>query len=446
MRSSVPVVVLFLVASLAAGPTRAAGQLAERVEEGRRLEQAAREAAEQGSNAEYLKLIREAVSLRPHHPYLLYRLADAHALAGDATAALDALTRVAEMGIAVSPGDEPDFAALAGDAGFRDLLRRFERNAGPMGDGEVAFRVEEEAFLPEGIAYDPRDGAFLLASVHRKAVARIVGDAPPRLLPVDDVLSPMGMVLDPARGILWVAASAVAEGAGTDSTRFGTAAVLALDPATGARIGTWAAPEDGNRHLFGDLALAADGSIVVSDSWAPGLYRLDRPEGELRAVPLSEPLLSPQGVTFADDGATVFLADYALGVLHVDLASGEVAALDYPADRTLLGVDGLYLARPGTLVAVQNGVAPTRVVRLRLGPGGRVVDEVTTLEAGHPLHDDPTLGVVVGDTFFYVANGQWSKFAADAAGDTSVAPPVVLELPLGTSSGGGRLFGAGDAR
>jgi sugar lactone lactonase YvrE len=446
MRLPISLVALIFTTLMGARPTLAAAQLADRVEEGRRLEQAAREAAEEGSNAEYLRLIGEAAALRPHHPYLLYRLADAHILAGDTAAALDALARVAEMGIALSPGEEPDFALLSGRADFQALVRRFEGNAAPVGGGEVAFRVDEEDFLPEGIAYDRRDGAFLLASVHRKAVARIEGDTPPRLLLVDDVLSPMGMVLDDARGILWVAASAVAEGAGTDSTRFGTAAVLALDPATGARLGTWAAPQDGKRHLFGDLAVAVDGSIVVSDSWAPGLYRLESPDGELRPVPLSQPLISPQGVTFADDGVTVFLADYALGILRVDVESGEVGALDYPADRTLLGVDGLYRVGPDALVGVQNGVLPTRVVRLRLGAGGRVVDEVTTLQAGHPLHDDPTLGVVVDDTLFYVANGQWSKFSADAAGDTVVAIPVVLKLPLGTSPGGGLLYGAGHAR
>jgi streptogramin lyase len=438
MRAFLASFALLSALPLATLPDGATAQLAERVAEGRRLEQAAREAAHAGSNGEYLKLIRKAAALRPHHPYLLYGLADALALAGDTAAAIDALARLAGMGIAVAPGEEPDFAPLSGRGDFQALLRRFERNADPHVGGEVAFRVEDQGFLPEGVAYDPRDGSFFVSSVHRKAIARLAPDSAPRLLPVDDVLSPMGMVLDDARGLLWVAASAVPEGSGTDSVHVGAAAVLALDPTTGERRGTWPAPQDGEPHVFGDLAVAADGSVVVSDSRTPGLYRLTSPEGTLRAVPLTEALLSPQGVTFTDGGRTVLLADYALGILRVDVKSGEVAALDYPADRTLLGVDGLYRTPSGDVVAIQNGVRPARVVRLRLAPDARAIEEVTTLEAGHPLHDDPTLGVVVGDALYYVANAQWAKFAADAAGTEPVAPPAVLRLPLAALADPGR--------
>jgi len=443
MRLSRTLVAPLLVLVLA--PPGARAQLAERVAEGRQFEQAARQAAQEGKNEAYLRAIRDAAALRPHHPYLLYQLADALVLTGDTTGAMETLGRVADMGIAVWPGREPDFAPLAGRPDFEALLRRFEHNDGPLGRAEEAFRMEEDAFLPEGLAHDARDGAFFLASVHRRVVARIEGGGPPRFLPVDSLLSPMGMVLDAGRGLLWVAASAVAEGAGTDSTHLGTAALLALDPATGRRVGAWPAPEDGKRHLFGDLALGADGSIVVSDSWAPGVYRLESPESTLRALPLSQPLLSPQGVTFAEEGDAVFLADYALGVVRIDLATGEVAALDYPADRTLLGVDGLYRVGNGALVGVQNGVTPTRVVWMALASDGRSIREVTTLEAGHPLHDDPTLGVVVDDTFYYVANGQWGKFAPDADEGAPITPPTVLRLRLEESGVGGMLYGAAGA-
>jgi hypothetical protein len=438
-----PTWIVALLAALASAPAGVEGQLAEQVAESRRFEQAAMQAARDGDHAAYLASIREAAALRPHHPYLVYRLADALVLTGDASGALAALERVAEMGIAVSPGQEPDFAPLRGRPDFDAVLRRFERNATPVGRAEKAFRIAEDAFLPEGLAHDPRDGTFYVASVHRRLVARVRGDGSHELLAVDPVLSPMGMVFDGARGLLWVAASAVAEGADADSTRLGTAALLALDPGTGRRVGTWSAPEDGNPHLFGDLALGPDGSLVVSDSRTPGVYRLAGPEDDLRAVRLSQPLLSPQGVAFTEEGDAVFLADYALGVVRIDLATGAVAGLDTPPDRTLLGLDGLYRVGSRTLVGVQNGVAPTRVVRLALAPGGRSVEDVTTLEAAHPLHDDPTLGVVVGDDFYYVANGQWAKFADDADADTPVTKPTILRLELRGGAGDGMLYEEG---
>jgi hypothetical protein len=71
------------------------------------------------------------------------------------------------------------------------------------------------------------------------------------------------------------------------------------------------------------------------------------------------------------------------------------------------------------------------------------VEDVTTLEAAHPLHDDPTLGVVVGDDFYYVANGQWAKFADDADADTPVTKPTILRLELRGGAGDGMLYEEG---
>jgi hypothetical protein len=54
------------------------------------------------------------------------------------------------------------------------------------------------------------------------------------------------------------------------------------------------------------------------------------------------------------------------------------------------------------------------------------------LERGHPRYDEPTLGVLVGDDMYYVANSQWERFGEDGrvANPESLEPPVVLRLRL----------------
>jgi len=66
---------------------------------------------------------------------------------------------------------------------------------------------------------------------------------------------------------------------------------------------------------------------------------------------------------------------------------------------------------------------------MSLNRNGREITRVEVLEAAHPAFADPTLGVVRGDTLFFVANSQWSLFA-DGADGSDAEPPVVLELGL----------------
>jgi hypothetical protein len=115
----------------------------------------------------------------------------------------------------------------------------------------------------------------------------------------------------------------------------------------------------------------------------------------------------------------------------VDLATREVRLL--PADDGVLalGIDGLSMAGHD-LVAIQNGVAPPRVVRLVLDARGDRVVRSDVLERARPDYAEPTLGVVVGRDLFYVANSQWERFRDDGGIDASerLQAPLVVRLRL----------------
>ncbi len=67
---------------------------------------------------------------------------------------------------------------------------------------------------------------------------------------------------------------------------------------------------------------------------------------------------------------------------------------------------------------------------MALRRGGREITRVEVLEAAHPALAAPALGVVHGDTLFFVANGQWTSFG-DGADGSGAKPPHVLALELG---------------
>jgi hypothetical protein len=68
-------------------------------------------------------------------------------------------------------------------------------------------------------------------------------------------------------------------------------------------------------------------------------------------------------------------------------------------------VDGLYFYR-GTLIAVQNGIMAPRVIRIILVRDEKAAARFDVLERGNPLFEGLTTGVVVGKSFYYMANIQ----------------------------------------
>ena len=88
----------------------------------------------------------------------------------------------------------------------------------------------------------------------------------------------------------------------------------------------------------------------------------------------------------------------------------DLHALPAPADASLLGVDGMYLLNRHTLIGVQNGTHPNRVVRMELSDDGHRITDVAAVAANSPLMSDLTLGVLHDGWFFFNANGQWDLF------------------------------------
>ena len=170
-----------------------------------------------------------------------------------------------------------------------------------------------------------------------------------------------------------------------------------------------ALPKEGKRAL-NDLAIAENGDASMDGQPGGGCAR---PEGgratRARNGCASSALrLSPQGARFVPGAREkrAFVAEYGTGIWTVDLATGEKSLVESPPDVPLQGADGLVV-HGGEILVTQNGIRPIRVAWPKLdapvaegaSSGGDPVNS--------PLLDEPTLGVLVGDDFYYIANPQW---------------------------------------
>ena len=131
------------------------------------------------------------------------------------------------------------------------------------------------------------------------------------------------------------------------------------------------------------------------------------------------------------NGDAVYVADYSLGLLRVDLRTNQITRLDDVPGSTSIGCDGIAWDRDA-IVAVQNGVAPARVMRFVVDATGTRIVTAVVLDRNVAIADEPTIGAVVGKEFVYVANSQWEKYTDTGVRkrERPLAPPVLLAVPL----------------
>jgi len=374
----------------------------------------------------FLVHARRVAELAPRSVRAIYNLACAHALSGHEAEATQGLERLATMGVVVDAEGDSDFEGIRRSSAYGHAVEHLAENRKPIVTSDVAFTLKEKGLLTEGVAHDPKTGAFYVSSVRQRKIVRRDPDGRVRDFVKsgqDGLFSASALAVDAKRRALWVSSAAVPPMVGFRKEQENQSFVFEYDLDSGRLRRKLSPPVAGG--MLSDLSVGPAGELVVADPMSGRLYRLEK--DTLRVLVDEGPIVSAQGLAFGPDGR-LFVADYLQGPVRVDLVTGAVRLLDAPPDAALTGIDGLVWA-DGDLVGIQNGVEPHRVVRLHL-EGDRVT-KVTVVDRAHPRFDEPTLGVVVGDAMFYVANSQYGAVREDGTLDEArLREPTILRLPL----------------
>lgn len=369
-----------------------------------------------GDPAGYRHHLEQVYAELPNHPQVIWALARAEVLLRSPDRALRWLNRYADLGLARDLAADSLFAPLSQRPEFADVAARFERNRAPVYESETAFTLHEPDLVPEDVTFDGSRRRFLISSVRKGKVVAIERDGRRR-----DFASAyrrgwgiLALAADSGRRRLWATASALPEAEGYDPADSGRTALLAFDLASGELVRRLELPPDGTPHSLGNMALGPDGTIVMSDSRSGQLWRL-RPDGRaLEVLVPRDVLVSPQGAVITPDGRRALVADYARGIAQIDLVTGAAGWLEQPPDLAATGIDGLVLGGR-ELVAIQNGVRPPRVLRLRLDRDFQRIESWTVIESGTPELSEPTHGVAVDGWVYYIANAGWDRLDDDGS-------------------------------
>jgi hypothetical protein len=357
---------------------------------------------------------------------IVYRLARVDAALGNRTEALKGLATFAGMKLPFAdPQAEPAFADLRSAPEFADVVARLHAAQSPVSTSRPVLTLPEKDLVSEDIAYDPTADCFYVSSVRHGKILRVAKNGTTTEFLREggaDIWAVLALGVDSKRQYLWATTVAMAENLHFQAADRGRSALLRFSLRDGTLLKRYDLPRD-TEHALGDLTLSPSGDVYISDGHGP-VYWVAHDDDRLQALIPAGTFRSPQTPALNADGKTLFVPDYTRGISAVDLRTSESKLIPHPRELSLAGIDGLYLAGR-SLIAVQNGTSPARIIRMQLDSSLARIESFEVLESNSPELGAPTHGVVVGDRFYFLANSGWDRLSDDG----QVKPGATFEAP-----------------
>jgi len=370
--------------------------------------------------------LEKALKLRPGQPIYLLNYAYSLALNEQYKDALDTLDEIAEMGLYYKISEIKGFESLKGEEGYQRVVKKINENNRPVGKLVSEFEVRDKDLLVEGVAVNENSSTHYLTSVHKNMVIKYE----PKTNKLDTVklkLSPLGIKIGPNHKFIWVSMAGVEQGSKTKKEYIGLSGIARIELEKFSLHEEIIIERDSTQHVFGDLIIDRDGSLFISDSKNALIYKFDSQLGNFNKISNKGDFISPQGLIFGKDNSYLIVSDYSIGLLKVNKKKGEVTHLKNLTKISLLGIDGIYRYKDD-IIAVQNGLKPNRVLKLKLDEMESKIIGYEILYANGEVLDDPTLGIIKGDKFYLNANSQWQKFSSN--NDQKRNYPKIITLNL----------------
>ena len=357
---------------------------------------------------------------------IVYRLAKVEAALGNRAAALDWLTTFSRMALPFAhPETEPAFVDLRASTEFAGSLARLDAARRPVSSSRPLQTLPVGDLLAEDIAYDPPSGRFYISGVRHGKILSVSRDGrTAEFLPegAPDVWAVLALGVDSKRRYLWATTAAMPENLRFRAEDRGRSALLKFSLRDGALVKRYDLPRDAE-HSLGDMTVSPAGDVFVSDSHGP-VYWVRHDVDKLEALAPAGLFRSPQTPALSPDGRTLFVPDYSRGISAIDLHSRHTQLLPHPRELSLAGIDGLYL-NGRTMIAVQNGTSPARLIGMHLNSSLTRIESFVVLESNSDGLGVPTHGVVVGNRFYFIADSGWDQLADDG----QVKPGATFGFP-----------------
>jgi len=315
-----------------------------------------------------------------------------------------------------------------------DYLNGLMIEAGkPMGEGSVAFTLPETTMRPESIAWDDSRGAFLVGTLDTGVVFAVTPNGKSKKLlrasKKNGILAITGLAVDAARNRLWLSSAGVPVFIGLPPADLGRAALLEFDLKTLKLLNRFDLPVDALPHVPGRIGITPQGNIYFIDRAVPMVFRKMADGSQVEPFMAQSDMTGFKDMALSDTGTKMYIADAALGILVVDIEAKTSTMLGVPETLNVGGISGLMFSED-SLLMLQNGITPQRLMRLTLAPNGLDVATVTPLAIALEEFDSPAFGVVNTGAIYYFAEGNKGDENGAPAVTTVMRTPLELSEPI----------------
>jgi hypothetical protein len=374
----------------------------------------------------FFKLTMQLDSIRPMHPTFTYNLASAYSLNGKKQEALSVLKTIVLANNTIAFDEDSDFESIKGDKRFKELLQLKATQSVIIENSIQKLSLSEKDLHPEGLLYLDKYKLWLSSSIRSKKIVAFDANGKCTDWFNDCSYSVFSFKTDYNQKYLWVACSAIPEMKNFTKEMEGKSEILKIEIATQKLVKRYTV--EGN-HVFGDLVVAKNNDVYISDSAEPIIYKIEKDSLSLWKN-LKMEAFNLQGITFNENESKLFIADYLKGVLVIDIKTKDRTWLEFPEETSKKGIDGLVFYKK-SLIAIQNGVVPIRIVRYKLNESVTKIIDFVVLDNNRNVFNEPALATLVQNKLYFFANSPWKFYDKNFQLDeTKIENPKLFELIL----------------
>jgi sugar lactone lactonase YvrE len=348
----------------------------------------------------------------PNRPEILEYIARGYALSNDVKNSLIYIKKLIPINADTSFVSDIDFESIKESEDFLDIITKIIRLQRPVNKSHKFLTLYERDLHIESVAYDSLTKTFYFGSIHKRKIISFRDTSLKTFSkPSDDLWAVFGLKADSKRRALWVCTNPIQEMDNYNpGNRRYTAAVFKYDLDKGTLIRKYFLDKDSLHHLFGDLTVLSNGDVYITDSYYPAIYSITQSKNKLTMFVKNQEFSSLQGICASEDNKFLFISDYNSGIYKIELENifNYKKVVDHPEISTI-GTDGLYFYK-NNLIAIQNGTNPIRVVKYRLSKQSDSIFSYDFIENVNPFLNEPTLGTIINNKLFYIANSQWNSY------------------------------------
>lgn len=378
--------------------------------------------------SDFLNITRKLDSIRPAHPTYTYNLAAGYALNDNKEEAISVLRKLVAMNTKIDFEKDSDFDMLKKTPAFESIVKLKADLNTTVVHSEKVISLSEKDLHPEGLLYLPKQREWLAASIRKKKIVSFdekTGQCQDWFK--DSNFSVFAMKADKNEKTLWVSTAAMPEMISFSKEMEGKAEVLKIDIKTRKILKRF--PLEGN-HVLGDLILADNGDVYISDSGEAKIYRISNDKMEVWLDMKSE-AFNLQGITFNENQSKLFVADYFKGIMVIETNNTQNRNwLKFPENTTVKGIDGLVFHK-NSLFAIHNGVKPIRVIQYDLNLNQNGISTFKIIDNNRPEFDEPALATVVNNRLYFFSNSPWTAYDKNFNLDeTKFENPVLFKYQI----------------